>query len=94
MKFQKKKRRKGKKERKKERRGEGGEKISRGTDEKWEKLVEKSRFCRRGIKEGGNIAREYRFRLFALKSDKSPDKKLSYPKREFQSSLTLPVGEV
>lgn len=49
--------------------------------------------CRR-IKEGGNIAREYCFRLFALKSDKSPDKKLSYPKREFQSSLTLPVGEV
>ena len=52
-----------------------------------------SRFCRR-IKEGGNIAGEYCFRLFALKSDKSPDKKLSYPKREFQSSLTLPVGEV
>lgn len=85
------KKKEGKKEKGKERKKER-KKVSRGTDEKWEKLMEPF-LCRR-IKEGGNIAREYCFRLFALKSDKSPDKKLSYPKREFQSSLTLPVGEV
>ena len=83
------KRKKGKKERERERKEEKkfqGERMKNGKS--WW-----SRFCRR-IKEGGNIAGEYCFRLFALKSDKSPDKKLSYPKREFQSSLTLPVGEV